>query len=415
MTNKPLLSAAFIALPMFLVAQPQPENTSFEDWTNVGQATEEPVNWSSLKTSDGGAFINALVPQLCWRSTEAHTGQYSVNLRTVNSAVGAANGLLTNGRVHAELAVENSYMYTVQNDAQWNTPMTSKPDSLVGWFKASPQPGDRANIGALLHVDEGRLPAFGTEANWVAGLSWKAPAAIISDWTRFSEPFQYLSNADPEWILFILTAGDSTGSQVGTEAWFDDLALIYNVQALPDVALAYVTAEDDFPLNVAYTTGGIPTGPTDFTAELSDANGDFTAPTVLGVLNSTLNSGSIPCIIPVGTPPGAGYRIRVTTPSPFYAPVDAGIVVEVNTALDARPAFRDWRAWVGVDGLWLDLRSTGLRTADYEVLDARGSRVGAGRALPGTLQRIPVDAAPGMLVVRLLHAEGLAHMRVMRP
>lgn len=385
-----------------LRAQPQPENTSFEDWTNVGQATEEPVNWSSLKTSDGGALINALVPQLCWRSADAHTGQYSVNLRTVNSAIGAANGLLTNGRVHAELAVENSYMYTVQNDAQWNTPLTGRPDSLVGWFKASPQPGDRANVGALLHVDEGRLPAFGTEANWVAGLSWKAPSAAIAEWTRFSEPFLYLSSADPEWILFILTAGDSAGSQVGTEAWFDDLALIYNVQCALD-AQSVVPGQ---PFIVDYSTGGIPVGTVTFTAELSDAGGSFAAPVPIGSIATGNAAGSIACIVPEGIAAGMDYRIRVVGDSPFYAPVGCPVVIESSTAIaGADPIVPDIRVRRGQ----LVIRSE--RPGFFELYTPDGRLLRNG-GLGRGVNLIAMDAPAGIALVRVNDGLRTFHQRV---
>ncbi len=407
-----LLLGTVLAAPV--LAQPQLDNPGFETWQNTGTATQEPSDWSSVKTSDGGTFINNLAPQMVWQSTDAHSGAYSANLRTVSSFIGAATGLLTNGRVHAELQVENSYAFTDTLNTAWNTVCSSRPDSLVGWYKYTPQPGDQAVIGVLLHVDDGRLPAFGTEANWVGGADWTAPSAVVG-WTRFATPFTYEDNRTPEHILMILTTGDSTNSQVGTEAWFDDLALIYNVHAVPDAAVAYVTAQDGFPLNVGYTTGGVPTGAIDFTAELSDANGDFTTPTVIGVLNSAGTSGSIPCSIPAGTAPGTGYRIRVTTPSPYYAPVDSGIIVEVSTDVATIAAREDWRAWSGVDGLWLDLRSTELRATGYEVLDARGALMAAGTTTTGALQRIAVPGSCGMVVVRLLHAEGADHLRVVRP
>lgn len=329
MRPRAILFAVALSSSLAAHAQPQLENASFEAWDNVGQATQEPQQWSSLKTSDGGAFLNSLVPQLCWRSTDARTGQYSVNLRTVNSAVGAANGLLTNGRVHAELNVANSYMYTVQDNEQWRTAMTSRPDSIVGWFKATPQNGDRANVGALLHVDDGRLPAFGTEGNYVAGASWKAPFGSVNEWTRFSAPFQYLNDWQPEWILLILTAGDSAGSQVGTQVWFEDLALIYNVHCEPD-AQSVAPGQSFF---VDYATGGAPVGTVTFSVELSDANGDFSAPVVIGTVQSNSASGLISCTVPLGIDEGTDYRIRVAGNSPFYAPVGCDIAVETSTSV----------------------------------------------------------------------------------
>jgi hypothetical protein len=131
----------------------------------------------------------------------------------------------------------------------------------------------------------------------------------VSGWTRFSAPFQYLNETQPEWILFILTAGDSAGGQVVKQVWYDDLALIYNVQCTPSVEFATVTATEGFAFEVDYYTGGIPVAPTTFSVELSDSDGGFDNPIVIGSVISTAASGTIPCIIPAGTAQGIGYRI----------------------------------------------------------------------------------------------------------
>ena len=132
-----------------------------------------------------------------------------------------------------------------------------------------------------------------------------------------------------------MSCGDSTNSIVGTEAWFDDMGLIYNVYATLDAPIAYVNAGSGFDLNVTYNTNGEPVAATDFTVELSDENGDFSTATVIGMINSTSATGSIPCVIPAGTVPATGYQIRVVTPSPYYAPVPVGVVVELNTSVIA--------------------------------------------------------------------------------
>jgi len=394
-------------------AQPQPDNPSFEPWTNAGQAVQEPTDWSSLKTSDGGAIINGLVPQLCWRSTDAHTGSYSVNLRTVSSVAGTANGLLTNGRVHAELAIENSYMFTVQNDAQWSTSMTSRPDSLVGWFKADPETGDRPNIGALLHVGDGRLPAFGTENNWVAGASWKGAYAQVTEWTRFSTDFEYLNDTQPEWILFILTAGDSAGSQVGTQVWYDDLALIYNVHCLPTPNPVVMNGTDPFELLVDYSTGGIPVAPTTFTVELSDPSGAFNSPTVIGSLTSSAPTGAIPCSIPVGTAPSMAYRIRVATPSPFYSPVPGSLVIEGATGIGNLTA-NSARCWSTSEGIVVDLIGTGLDRPSFELFDSTGRLLSTGSLQEEVLNTIPSKGELGLYLLRVGHADGSMVFHLLR-
>ena len=53
-----------------------------------------------------------------------------------------------------------------------------------------------------------------------------------------------------------------------------------------------------------------------FTAQLSDANGNFTTPVNIGTFNGN-NSDSITCTIPANTAAGSNYRIRSTSTSPI--------------------------------------------------------------------------------------------------
>lgn len=67
----------------------------------------------------------------------------------------------------------------------------------------------------------------------------------------------------------------------------------------------------DFVSSGTFTSGNI------YTAQLSDASGSFTTPTIIGTLNSTTSGNlSIPCTIPMGTVAGMGYRVRVTSSNP---------------------------------------------------------------------------------------------------
>ena len=394
----------------FLSAQPQLDNASFETWTDLGVATEEPGEWSSVKTSDGGSTINSFAPQMCWRSTEAHTGMYSVNLRTVNSLVGSATGLLTNGRVHAEFTIANSYVFTDGANNEWNTECGSRPDSLIGWYKATPEVGDFARIGALMHVDAGKLPAFDTGANWVGTADWAASTGAVDTWTRFSMPFNYTDARTPEHILLVMTAGDGANSIIGTQAWFDDMALIYNVYAVPDATVAFVTASQGFALNVAYTTAGIPNAATDFIVEMSDNTGSFASPVVLGSVNSIAAAGNIASLIPAGTLPGT-YSIRVNTPSPYYVPVETEVVVELSTGISSH-AFQNGRIRNNANGFIVDLQGTGFKNSGYEMIDARGAVVARGSLRNDAMNTIEMDGAQGIFLVRVFHSEGALVGRV---
>jgi len=232
----------FLSLTFFnLFGQLQIENPDFENWEDAGTVADEPVDWSSIKTADA---LGALAPQVWSRSTDAHSGSYSVRLENISSFGVIANGIITTGRVHADLNPENGYVYTDLGDAQWNSPFTDRPDSLVGWYKYAPAASDAGKVQVVLHTSAGQNPANATQANWVGEARFDF-SGTTSSWTRFSVPFNYYNSNTPAYLLAVLVAGDSTVSIAGSVAYFDDLELIYNPSSIKesvnDIAKIYIT------------------------------------------------------------------------------------------------------------------------------------------------------------------------------
>lgn len=204
-------------------AQQQLQNGNFEVWENVGTATEEPENWSSLKTADA---LTSSAPQVLTQDV-GRLGGFSARLEVIEVFFIPANGIMTNGRVHADFNPENGYVYTQATDQQWHTMFTSRPDSIVGWYKYAPQNGDKGKVEIILHTDQGQLPFDGFQAN-IIGRAKVEFTQVQPDWIRFSAPFNYWKTGTPEFILTTVAAGDSTISENGTILWVDDFELIYN-------------------------------------------------------------------------------------------------------------------------------------------------------------------------------------------
>jgi hypothetical protein len=76
------------------------------------------------------------------------------------------------------------------------------------------------------------------------------------------------------------------------------------------------------------TTGNFDTG-NDFIIQLSDVNGSFASPTVIGTISSSASAGQVNAVIPQGTATGTGYRIRVVSTSPAAIGSDNGYNIEV--------------------------------------------------------------------------------------
>jgi len=84
-------------------------------------------------------------------------------------------------------------------------------------------------------------------------------------------------------------------------------------------------------LNVSYTATGSFAPANIFTAELSDASGSFSNPTVIGTLSSNDNSGTVPCVLASSLPSGAGYRVRVVGNHPDFTGSDNGSDLTLNS------------------------------------------------------------------------------------
>ncbi len=234
------LGAAFLFMVYFVAAQQQLQNPGFEDWEDINYGLEEPVDWSSIKTSDGGDIINAAAPVVWEQSDDAHSGNYSIKLFNVSIFSIVATGTLTNGRVHADYDPEAGYVFTDPEDEQWHTSLTDRPDSVAFWVKYSPRLDDSATVQVLLHIDEGTLPPTPENmANWIAFAEIKI-GGTYDTWTKFTAPFTYFCTGDPEYVLVVLTSGNGTTPVEGSYALFDDIELIYDPSGIEDNPMADV-------------------------------------------------------------------------------------------------------------------------------------------------------------------------------
>ena len=224
----------------------QLENSGFEQWENVGTGEEEPLSWSSTKTSDNSS-LNGLAPQVISRTTDAHTGTYAAKLinKNVPFVNIVANGIVTNGIIHTTTNPQDSYVYTDVNSSDHSQPFTSYPDSIVGWYKYAPQGNDMGNIQVLLHSSYGQLPIDASTS--VIALA-EFDFSSNSNWTRFSTPFNYYPTIhNPAYILCNISAGDSTQAVANSELKIDDLELIYNTTTISkkETNLLHVTYVND--------------------------------------------------------------------------------------------------------------------------------------------------------------------------
>lgn len=157
----------------------------------------------------------------------------------------------------------------------------------------------------------GGLPTGGTySGTGVTGTNFNASVAGVGTYTiTYSYTYTYADGTSCtktatntiNVVLASITTGTITGSPFNTG----------DAVAVP------------FTTNGAFTAGNV------FTAQLSDASGSFTSPVTIGTLTAT-GSGTINGIIPVSTPAGTGYRIRVISNTPAVTGTDNGVNITIN-------------------------------------------------------------------------------------
>ena len=226
---------SLIILISTLAAQQQMQNPGFEQWEDVDVVTDEPKHWSSIKKSDD-LGLTGLAPVVWGRSTDAHSGNYSLSLFNFYVALinDVATGMITNGRVHANLNTDSSYVFTDVNNKQWHGVLTDRPDSIAGWFKCNPAIGDFGTVKFLLHTGEAHIPGYLN--NSIAEANYELPTQEVTQWTRFSAPFIYTSSSNPEYFLAVITSGNGSDALEGSTALFDDFEFIYNGNSVNELS-----------------------------------------------------------------------------------------------------------------------------------------------------------------------------------
>jgi hypothetical protein len=228
-----LIATTTLLLPAGLFAQAQLENGGFERWDTLAYDEDnnilivEPVKWSSLKTADN---LSDVAPDVCSLSEDAHSGNYSVHLFNLSSFGTVANGILTSGRVHAEIEKEKAYTFTDLENWQWHMRLSGRPDSVAGWYKYTSADGDFGTFDFILHRDYFRKPARAEDSTRMVGSAYfETPDSDVSEWTRFCVPFHYFKEDTlPEYILVTISSGNNYNAKEGSELWVDDLEMIYN-------------------------------------------------------------------------------------------------------------------------------------------------------------------------------------------
>ena len=170
------------------------------------------------------------------------------------------------------------------------------------------------------------------------GVTWTLKQTNFNNVTTWSQT----SISDPAWdnqssLLFGFRFVNNTSSNAADPSFSIDEILVTGVASSSNTITTStnivpavwcegqtITTQVNFTSTGTFNAGNV------YTAELSDATGSFAAPTNIGTLTSSSNSGLITALIPGGTPAGNGYRIRVVSDNPTTVGSDNGSDLFIN-------------------------------------------------------------------------------------
>jgi hypothetical protein len=305
--------------------QPNIQNGGFEDWgvdkdAPASQAVE-PRYWHSF-TSASGTWAS-LAGEHCFKSTDAHSGNYSVKLQATSVWGQIANGTVTTGRLnagsikaddpanHSEL--DMSKTETDRNGDPFYQTLEARPDSIAFWVKFSTgKAGTCANMSAF--ITDGtyyQAPAPKDKTyNNIVGKAENTNIAACSEWTRISVPFEYEdTNLEPKAIMLTFSTCATPGGGNGDEVLLvDDVELIYGISYTDKLVVKVNTGENTETTEIPSSTINISKN-SDGTYKLSIKNfalgpgmelGDVVADNLTGVTEgeyTTIKMNDVPVTI----------------------------------------------------------------------------------------------------------------------
>lgn len=390
-------------------AQQQPTNGGFENW----EGNLDPTGWNDMTTGDLCGLCGLGSSRRIFQDNSiVYSGSASVRVESTSAFGNIVNGTMTTGKVHAPSTTPSQgFAQTDITDSEFNHPIVDMPDSLVFYAQYN-QTGttDSAAVSVILHDNNNYRDPNGDNNQVIAEARKRFQTGGTGNWVKISVPFSYTGGSTNAiaYALMTFTSSYQPGQGSGSaQLWVDDYKFIYNVTPVLASSTVDVSLTMGAPLDVDFSTGGTPLAATDFVAELSDENGSFASPVVIGTDASTnLASGTISCIVPAGTVAGTGYKVRVTNVSEYYAPIEVPLTVTNTTVGIADASIENIHIFDAYGSLVIDMSASTAEYAFFELVSLNGQRVASGALVAGSVNTIPSVNA-GVYAIRIVHTEGI--------
>lgn len=259
--KKNFILAFFLCCCALVTAQYQLPNSGFETFESDAAhdgAGIRPTSWNASNVKQFGMEMTVLT-----NDANGHTGNcaHLKNVTVIGQTSPAWIALGTPWAYVESLAKVNEATAGTDGGTAW----THRPDSMEVWIKRTNNGSEEAFLvyyawtgtyrgdryrgkngqcASTTHYDEESDVRQATNGNdcgtttlgtQIAEGLWRS-ANVYQSWTKVTLPIRYMSNAAPEKMNIILSAGNypnkrSSDIHEGSELWVDDLRLIYSSKA----------------------------------------------------------------------------------------------------------------------------------------------------------------------------------------
>ncbi len=187
-------------------------NAGFENWEVVGVTVEDPVGWSSANEWESFGL-----PQLIFKSTDAHTGGFALHAISDTATIPPpfGNGVLD--------TVGGILLVGPLNFDYPGIPYTDRPTDMKAWVKGTVANGDACLIMAELSKWD-----TNTNSRQEVGSAIYAMTSSVGNYSEITAPFDYSLPDTPDTLTLAILAGNAgPGGTVmpGNEFFVDDISL----------------------------------------------------------------------------------------------------------------------------------------------------------------------------------------------
>jgi len=193
-------------------------NNSFENWTGG-----KPDSWDTSNEVILGNTITTVI-----QDTSSIDGSYAPRIKTAEITI------LTNTITFPGLITLGDFVFDLAGPVlgiEGGIAFTARPDSLTGYYVASPAAGD----SALMVI--GLAKYSSTTGRDTIGYGYQYFPAAVSTWTPFSIPITWTSPDNPDSLNIIIGSSDLYSMSLvnGSTIWVDKLSFVYNATTIADI------------------------------------------------------------------------------------------------------------------------------------------------------------------------------------